>query len=382
VTIECPVLLPYLVVADDPQLAAHMSCLLAVKGAYLPVIDGPRMQRPDGAHEVIRRNNGIARAGVERVVLAGVESPGRTAMEAAIPKRMRIRVDHGEVLRRKLQEYRGDMEPIQWGTTQIGVGLLKALRNGTTIEFNSRPSPNELVPSQTGHFVVCEEGEALSEVIAANYAFALGAGFKIIPEVGKAHAATTFERLYGLYATNNPQATFQAVRAELRALCGDMELEPGSSLTFFTRLLPFGIGFPDFPSTHLFIYPDVGLALINGFAAEQDGAPGVNVAVLIDPQTTEAGEIEQAARELAKRGTFVRVHQARGAEVTEVSDTVELYPYDLLIFATHCGDADGYRWTYEFTDSEGIARTLVVDIALGLGRTEDPDRLSVMEFMP
>ena len=121
----------------------------------------------------------------------------------------------------------------------------------------------------------------------------------------------------------------------------------------------------------------MGLAVINGLAAEQAGSPGVNVAVLIDPQTTSsgagepAGEILPAARELARRGTFVRVHSERGAEVTEVTNTVELYPYDLLVFSTHCGDSDGYRWTYEFVDSEGIERTLVVDIALGIGRTEE-----------
>jgi hypothetical protein len=52
-----------------------------------------------------------------------------------------------------------------------------------------------------------------------------------------------------------------------------------------------------------------------------------------------------------------------------------------MVFATHCGDADGFRWTYKFADSEGIDRTLVVDIALGIGRTNDPDMLAVTEFM-
>src|SRR6185312_7296821 len=52
-----------------------------------------------------------------------------------------------------------------------------------------------------------------------------------------------------------------------------------------------------------------------------------------------------------------------------------------LIFATHCGDASGYRWTYQCTDSEGLERELVVDIAIGVGATNDPDMLNVMEFM-
>jgi hypothetical protein len=59
---------------------------------------------------------------------------------------------------------------------------------------------------------------------------------------------------------------------------------------------------------------------------------------------------------------------------------IELFPYDLLLIATHCGDTKGHRWTYKFKDSEEIDRTLVVDIALGIARTDDPDMLGVTQF--
>jgi hypothetical protein len=59
---------------------------------------------------------------------------------------------------------------------------------------------------------------------------------------------------------------------------------------------------------------------------------------------------------------------------------IELFPYDLLLIAAHCGDAPGYRWTYEFTDSEGIERRLVVDKAVGFAPTDDRDVLTVTEF--
>lgn len=60
---------------------------------------------------------------------------------------------------------------------------------------------------------------------------------------------------------------------------------------------------------------------------------------------------------------------------------VTLFPYDLLIIATHCGDAPGYRWTYEFTDSEGLARTLVVDLAVGFAPSSEVDMVDVTQFM-
>jgi hypothetical protein len=60
---------------------------------------------------------------------------------------------------------------------------------------------------------------------------------------------------------------------------------------------------------------------------------------------------------------------------------VELFPYDLLLIATHCGDAPGYRWTYEFKDSEGLDRTVVIDLAIGVGHSDSDDMVHVTQFM-
>jgi hypothetical protein len=89
----------------------------------------------------------------------------------------------------------------------------------------------------------------------------------------------------------------------------------------------------------------------------------------------------KCAKMLAERHTFVRVYEGQGADVTSISEMIDRFPYDLLLIATHCGDVPGHRWSYEFFDSEGLARTLVVDIALGIGRTDDEDMLHVTQFM-
>jgi len=85
-----------------------------------------------------------------------------------------------------------------WGRDRIGVGLLKALRAGRDIVFEDKPSPYEWVPSNGGHIVVCEEAEELSQVIAANYAFALDAGLFLISEVDDDRAEKLLERFYRL----------------------------------------------------------------------------------------------------------------------------------------------------------------------------------------
>ncbi|MCC6789060.1 MAG: hypothetical protein IT547_14595 [Hyphomonadaceae bacterium] len=382
---KCPTLLPTVVISDDAELAAMLTCALARPGAYLPVIDGPRMTRDDSQAEVTRRNNAVARARAKEVYYAGLGADAEAALDRYLQRVGPRRINDGEAVKGLAAEKGRALETLQWSRHSIGLGLLTALRAGKMIAFADEPSPAVQVRGKSDHLVVCEAGEPLSEVIAANYAFALGAGLCVIPERSKHDGRAILEAFYGLYDDRDvsPTERLQELARTIRAMCGDIVLPEKGSLTFITGDIPYGFALPELPSTHLFKYPDLGLAIINGFSNEQPSVRGTNVAVLIDPQQTDAPEIDAAARLLAQRGMFVRAHRGGGATVDEVSRMIELYPYDLLVLATHCGDADGYRWTYEFTDSDGRIRKLVVDIALGIGdpRKSEDDKLEVMQFM-
>jgi len=220
-------------------------------------------------------------------------------------------------------------------------------------------------------------------VIAANYAFALGAGLHLIPERKRGQCEELLERFYSVYENRDrsPSDTLQMLRDELRELTGPIPVPPGGSITFIAHYLPYGYAFPEVPTTHLIMYPDLGIAVVQGFAAEQPEQPKIRVATLVNPETTPAPEIETAMKLLYSRHYFVRAYEGGSAHVSAVSDMIELFPYDLLLIATHCGDVSGLRWTYEFEDSEGIQRTLVVDIALGLGRADDRDLIDVTQFI-
>ena len=380
---KCPTLDSTIIVSDDARLAARLSCLLAKQGAYLPVIDGPRMARHDREAEAVRRNNAAARIDAKRVILAGLPHDADAALTRLLPAKRIIRVSPITDLETQFPDQGAPRKTIVWGRERIGAGLLTALRQRADLRFEDVPSPAGHIPSRSGHWVVCEDGEELSEVIAANYAHSLGAGLAIIPHPGAEESEALTEAFYGLYARNSqePQAArLQRLKARLRELCGEIPVDAGGSITFITKDLPYGFGFPEVPSTHLYKYPDLGIAIINGFAAEQPRTRGCNIAVLVDPETTDAPEIAAAAKNLSERRVFVRGYQGKGANVSAITDMAELFPYDLLIFATHCGDAPGYRWTYEYKDSEGLDRTLIVDIALGIGRSDDPDQLRVIEF--
>jgi hypothetical protein len=385
--IRCPILSKTLVIADDARLAAQASCVLAQAGTYLPIIDGPRMMRPDSHAEVIRRSNAAGRAKPDRIILTGISDEAYDAMMHGFAPGLRGHMhritDRAEIETLLLDKSSLRQPRLTWGCDRIGVGVIKALRARSGIVFSDEPSPIEPVAPKTDHLVICEEGDELAQVIAANYAFSLGAGLHLIPAIDDPAAEDILERFYSVMDQQrmSHSAALEELKALLRARGGHIVIPAGGSLSFIARHLPYGFGFPEVPSTHLFSYPDLGIAILNGFVAEQPGAPGVGVAVLVDPGTTKAPDIEAAVKLLPQRGMLVRAYEADAANVRAVTDMIELFPFDFLLIATHCGDAPGFRWTYEFIDTEGIARTLVVDIAVGFGATGDRDIVDLTQFM-
>jgi len=381
---RCPSIASSFVIADDARLAAQLSCRLAKADTYLPVVGGPLLFRGDGGGEVARRNNSASRANAKSMLFVGLQQESQDALLAGLWPQFRAVVQRISTAE-DVQQIGGRCShrpPLVWGKDRIGVGLLMALRANRPIKFTDEPSTPGFVKSQSGHLVVCEEGDDICQVIAANYAYALRAGLCLIPEASLATSEAIIEALYAIYDDPNkaPKQVLEALRDRLRGMSEGLPLPTSGSLTFVTARLPFGLGYPELPSTHLFRYPTLGLDVVNAFAAERPGTRGISVAALVDPDTVTAPEIESAERLLAPRGAFLRIHSGPNANVRAITEMAELFPYDLLLIATHCGDASGYRWTYEFTDSEGRDRTLVVDKAVAAMRTDDEDLVHVTEF--
>ncbi len=384
VTTQCPKISKIAIVADDAYLAAQLSCVLAVPGIYLPVIERPRLTRSDRDAELIRCTNAIARSKAENFIFAGLGNITSAALSAGIPMHKTTHVQTADdISALALPQRKLSKEPLVWGKDSIGIGLLKALRGRRSITFTDDPSPIESIPPKGDHLIVCEEGDELAQVIAANLAFATGAGLHIIPKTEEERSDLILERLYQIY--DNPEQSVSdalvSIRQELRELVGRIPVPRSGSITFITHELPLGFAFPEVPSTHLFIYPDLGIAIVHGLYSAQPDSPGTRVATLVNPQSTPAPEIDAAVSLLLPHGIFLRKYEGPAADVTSIAEMIELFPYDLLLIATHCGDVSGYRWTYEYEDSEGYLRTLVVDIAVGIGRTNLKDLLNVTQFM-
>lgn len=381
---ECPSLLPTLVIGDDPYLLAQISCLLSQSGKYLSLIDGPRMGRPDVDAEVTRRNNAAARLRPKSIFLAGLpESTVKRFEKYFPPKLTHVVTTAADVKTAPLSgAKRGTKGTLFWGKDKVGLGLLSALRSNQEIVFTDEMSPHCIIPSQSGHLIVCEEGNELAQVIAANYAFALGAGLCLIPAVPVQDAEEILEYFYSLYekSSQSPSSALEQLRCTLRSLAGTLPLAAHRSATFITGELPWGFAFPEIPTTHLFMYPDLGISILNGIVSEQVDTPGIRVAVLVDPGEVEAAEMKPIAKALAQRAVFVRGVSGPAATVYRVSHFSQLFPYDFLLISTHCGDAPGWRWTYEFIDREGNFRNLVIDLTIGIGVVPGDDKLDVVQY--
>ncbi len=342
------------------------------------------MRRPDADAEVVRRNNAAAALQPNAIILAGLSEEASSALKRYFPLRKTYCIASAADLQQEGLAKKGSKDgTLLWGRDRIGLGLLQALHAGKAIEFSDSPSENARVPSESGHLVVCEEGDELAQVIAATYAFSIGAGFQLIPKLPDEDTEQILERFYTVYDVRDqsPTAILESLRVELRARSADVNVEGCRCVTFVTGETPWGFAYPEAPSTHLFSYPDLGISILNGLLAEQRGAPGIRVAMLIDPGEVEAAEIRLAIQSLRSRAVFISGMNGRGATVYRVTRMVELYPYDFLLVSTHCGDAPGWRWTYEFVDSEGIERRLVVDLTIGVAVVPGDEKLDVTQFI-
>jgi hypothetical protein len=238
---KCPPFSGKFIFADDAKLAARLCCKLSAPGVYLPVCDGPRMQRPDHKLEVLRRHNVVGRTRAKAVFMVGLSDDACNALTQSLASNPNVTCHHISSSN-EIGDWKSGRETLNWGRDRIGVGLLKAMRAGQNIVFEDRPSPYEWVAAKNKHIVVCEEGEELSQVIAANYAFALDAGLFLIPEIDKDQAEDILEGFYQLYdqASGLAPAQVQArLRQELLALCGSLPIPDEGSITFIGKL-PFG----------------------------------------------------------------------------------------------------------------------------------------------
>lgn len=381
---KIPSLHRFLVISDDAELSAQVCASINKKGGYLTVLDGPRMLRQDFNNELVRRNNVAAKLRPDYVILIGLPDSAYNELANRFKSIPTYRVSTIDEFH-KLPVYKPKPagKVVSCSPNELGLGLFHALKTGQELHITSDSDSRPKTSYGSGHLVVCEDGEHLSQVIAANYAYSIGADLQIISECSEEKSNEILERLYGIYENQDVSVTdeLSELRKIMRQMVGIECVEKYRLITFITKELPYGFSFPEVPTTHLFTYPDLGVAIFNAFFEEQKGREGIRVAALVDSGEVNASEIDSAISALKSRDVFIKGACSSGATVDYVSNLVELYPYDLLLISSHCGDDSGWRFTYEYTDSENIPRILVVDVAASISGVSINGKYQVQEYM-
>jgi hypothetical protein len=370
------------IVGDKPSLVAEIASLFTRPRRYLPVLDGPRMARADWDNEVIRRSNALLKAQSRRVVLADLPSEPAQHLSQYWPEGTCISVTSADEAAAALKSWvKAPRERIVWGSENLGVGLLLARRSKKFLRIAEGASPTTNFVSGGLHLlIVCEMGNELAQVAASNLAFATDAAFLMLPQLGKEEQDEWLEEIYAIDSGGDVSSRFSFIRDRVRHKLPDFQFRDYKQILFVTNGFPWGIAVPECATTHMFSYPDFGRSIVEGIWASQQPSCGARNALLIHPQQVAGSEIETIANLLGKNGTLVRLQAGPQATVNKVQMLVETLPFDIIVLSTHVGDIPGERATYEFKDSEGLSRRLVIDHAVGFGYDPKTSKVLVQQF--
>jgi len=331
------------------------------------------MERPDGHNEVVRRFNSIAKVRPKIVLWAGISDEAAAALTSTLARSANIEQSQtlsDTVAAIRQERRRGLAGEIRCRLAEVGPGLLLAKRERKLLQVDESapPLPRRDTPL-ADHVVVLDDHEGLAQVIAANYAFGIGADLVLIAQRDDSLREQVYAEFDELGAFRGSE---RGVRAQdcLKSLRSMLQpvlyFGPRKFVTFITRGTPYGYFYREAPSTHLFSYPNLG-ELINAGIYWATAEPFISAAVLIDPGHFPQSETRAVAASLEADGVCVFQVLDHNANVENTELFVEAFPYDLLFICSHCGEVSGERIALSIPDATGRVHTIEIDEAVEFG---------------
>lgn len=337
------------------------------------------MARPDASSEIVRRNNAIAQARPDLVIFG--QRPD--AEVAALGRYLRNVKQVSLPDQQSAEEYSCAVDQSATSAKQvsprnIGVSLLRAKQLRYRIEIRDvGERPDNYYDSGGNLLVVCEDEKKLAQVIAANYAFSIGASLLIIARPDEQVEQRLTDALHSYGSSSSQSPSLAEVADELREMWWRPEFAKYECITFISNDLPYGISVGSVGTTHLRAYPDLGLFVIRAIFSERHDAGLVRTALMVDPKKTSAMELHAFLGRLRESGSFTRLLDGEAASGYLVDHNITQFPYGLLVISTHAGELEGDRVVYRFSDSSGKTRILEVDQVTSFSKVPGKDLFQV-----
>ncbi len=363
-------------IAKDPVLAAIVTTYFNTEGSYFCLMDAPRIKRPNKSNEVIKRNNVLARVQPEIIIYAGLNKEEINELNKIVPTPRVIIINDDSEIKSKLNSKADILEDAVFKCRKEDIvpGLIRAKKLRKRLEIDeASPAVDVDLESTNQHVVVIDDDDLLAQVMAANFAISVGAELRIIAAPDKEFVNVINRDLLDT-RNSTPGRSTDATRSTqdnktklIRSL-GNINFENTEFITYITKGIPYGYFFPEIPATHYYSYPDLGLSLFYGIYVATK-IKQTRTAVLVDPGFFTNSETSLVKSVLENGNTYVKTISGDDATVYNVSQYIQFFPYDLLFFCSHAGEAEGEKLTIRVKDRSGIPHIIEIEQAVGFSFT-------------
>ena len=353
----------YALLTDDIGLAVEVSSLCLIRNKYLPLINMPRIFRPDWLIEVQKRAVTMQRAGIKQIFIKNEGTQWlnkyfmRAGFEVASPEELlkslckdSQRANHG-VIPKTIEDFVsfcGYRRRLSAG----GLEYLSYQKYGD----NERPVANSLL--------VVETSSRVLDVSAINYARYFGYDLKFIPPLSL-QFETEFDK--SITECSKGSQAFEILSRSLRTLVAsvldfsDIQNEY-EGVQLIVRNLPIGIFFEVIPAAHLF-QVDAELKLLSDIIDTclnpRDALLPSYLFVDLEENDLQT-EIPEIVSEISKQSQW-RFHlNGKRATVSTFKLFCQYFPIDFLAVSGHGGCPNVRIAEYEFKDENGTPHIIKV----------------------
>ncbi len=343
----------FALMSDDVELAMGSSRLCWKQSTFLPVLNMPRLFRPDWPVELQKRIAILKKAGINKI-FNGNDSP-QPVVE--IFRKSGFVVSNKENFRESLINPTSCEPNLKTLDAFVfSCGYRKRISRGGIEYLTVRNGPDNSQPPLS-RLMVLELSSGVSDIAAINYARYFEYDFMVIGEIPQ-DVLNEFETMFTDF--NDGPDVFAKQKHRVTELVNsilplyDIQNEY-SAVQLLIRDVPIGIVFESIPAAHLF-QVDIEIKLLSDIVDLQANETDSTLPsyLFVDLQENDLqSEVPQIVADISKHAQW-RFHlNGRRATVTAFRLFCQFFPIDFLMVSGHGGSPRVRIAEFEFKDEKG-----------------------------